>query len=61
MSKEHEKINLEEEDRQHETKMKEADDNLRKERFTHEKLRTRKALIKHEMENIEREIVTDKR
>lgn len=41
--------------------MKEAEDTLKKEKFTQEKLKTRKALIKHEMENMDREILASKR
>ena len=41
--------------------MKEAQDTLKQEKFTTEKLRTRKALIKHEMEQLDAELDQTKR
>ena len=49
-SKDLEKINQEEEDRQFKNRVKESDDTLKKEMSNQNQLKTRKALIKHEME-----------
>ena len=60
-SKDLEKINQEEEDRQFKNRVKESDDTLKKEMSNHNQLKTRKALIKHEMEQLESELTRTKR
>ena len=56
-----EKINKEEEDRQLKNQLKEAEDTKKQERYNYEKLKTRKALIKHEMEKMDSELTVTKR
>ena len=50
-----EKINKEEEDRQLKSQLKEAEDALKTEKYNYEKLKTRKALVNHELEKLDKE------